>query len=295
MSILNQEPELLLNAKSPLGEGPIWDIHRQVLWWTDISGRVLHCYNPIDGTNRTWEIGQMVGTLVIAKSGGLVLAAQNGFLRFDPLTGATELIVDPEADKPENRFNDGKCEPAGRLWSGTMPITEDSATGSMYCLHPDGHVEKHGGAYSIPNGIVWSADAKTMYHIDSPTRRVDAWDFDNATGTISNRRTAIEITDEGAIPDGMAMDVEGKVWVALWGGGSVARFDPDTGEELARVELPVSQVSACAFGGLDLEELYITSARKNLSYNELENQPLAGGLFKARVAVRGVESVAFAG
>ena len=295
MSILIKEPELLLNAKSPLGEGPIWDIHRQVLWWTDILGRVLHCYNPIDGTNRTWEIGQMVGTLVSAKCGGLVLAAQNGFLRCDPLTGVTELIVDPEADKPENRFNDGKCDPAGRLWAGTMPITEDSATGSMYCLHPDGHVEKHGGAYSIPNGIVWRADAETMYHIDSPTRRVDAWDFDNATGTISNRRTAVEIQDEGAFPDGMAMDVEGKIWVALWGGWCVARFDPDTGEALARVELPVSQVSACAFGGLDLEELYITSARKNLSYKELENQPLAGGLFKARVAVRGVESVAFAG
>ena len=295
MSILIKEPELLLDAKSPLGEAPIWDVERQVLWWTDILGRVLHCYNPIDGTNRTWEIGQMVGTLVIAKCGGLVLAAQNGFLRFDPLTGATELIVDPEADKPENRFNDGKCDPVGRLWAGTMPITEDSATGSMYCLHPDGRVEKKGEAYSIPNGIVWSADAKTMYHIDSPTRRVDAWDFDNATGTISNRRTAIEITDEGAFPDGMAMDVEGKIWVALWGGWSVVRFDPETGEELARVELPVSQVSACAFGGPNLDELYITSARKKLARKELENQPLAGGLFKARVAVRGVESVAFAG
>ena len=295
MSILIKEPELLLNAKSPLGEGPIWDIHRQVLWWTDILGCVVHCYNPVDGTNRTWEIGQMVGTLVIAKSGGLVLAAQNGFLRFDPLTGATELIVDPEADKPENRFNDGKCDPAGRLWAGTMPITEDSATGSMYCLHLDGHVEKHGGAYSIPNGIVWSADAKTMWHIDSPTRRVDAWDFDNTTGTITNRRTAIEITDEGAFPDGMAMDVEGKIWVALWGGWSVVRFDPETGEELARVELPVSQVSACAFGGPNLDELYMTSARKKLTSKELENQPLAGGLFKARVAVRGVKPVAFVG
>ena len=295
MSIIVEEAKLLIESKSPLGEGPIWDMERQVLWWTDILRGVVHCYNPADDSNRTWEIGQMVGTLVTAKSGGLVLAAQNGFLHFDPETGATEMILDPEPDKPENRFNDGKCDPAGRLWAGTMPITEDSATGAMYCLHPDGQVEKHGGAYSIPNGIVWSADAKTMWHIDSPTRRVDAWDFDNATGTISNRRTAIEIQDEGAFPDGMAMDVEGKIWVALWGGWCVARFDPDTGEELARVELPVSQVSACAFGGLNLDELYITSARKNLDCKELENQPLAGGLFKARVAIRGVEPVAFAG
>ena len=147
------------------------------------------------------------------------------------------------------------------------------------------------GAKGSPLQLILSS----VYHIDSPTRRVDAWDFDNATGAISNRRTAVEVQDKGAFPDGMAMDMEGKIWVALWGGWSVVRFDPETGEELARVELPVSQVSACAFGGPNLDELYITSARKKLTSNELENQPLAGGLFKARVAVRGVESVAFAG
>jgi len=294
MSIIIEEPKLLLDTKSPLGEGPIWDTERGVLWWVDILERLVQCYNPADGSNRTWDIGQMVGTLVLAKSGGLVLAAQNGFLYFDPETGNTELIADPEPGKPENRFNDGKCDPAGRLWAGTMPITEDSATGSMYCLHSDGHVEKHGGDYSIPNGIVWSADAKTMWHIDSPTRRVDAWDFDNATGAISNRRTAIEIQDEGAFPDGMAMDTESKLWVAQWGGWSVVRFDPETGGELARLKLPVSQVSACAFGGPNLDELYITSARKNLSEEALGKEPLAGSLFKAQVAVSGVKSTVFA-
>jgi sugar lactone lactonase YvrE len=237
----------------------------------------------------------MVGTIVLSKSGGLILAAQNGFLRFDPETGATELIADPELDRPENRFNDGKCDPAGRLWAGTMPLTEDSATGALYCLHPDGRVEKKGGGYSIPNGIVWSADAKTMWHIDSPTRRIDAWDFDNATGTITNRRTAIKITDEGAFPDGMAIDAEGKLWVAQWGGWSVVRFGPETGEAMARIDLPVSQVTACAFGGPNLDELYITSARKNLSGENLKKQPLAGGLFKAKVAVRGMEPTMFAG
>jgi len=290
-----EEAKLLIDSKSPLGEGPIWDVERQVLWWTDILRGVVHCYNPADDTNRTWEIGQMVGTLVTAQSGGLVLAAQNGFLHFDPETGATEVIVDPEPDKPENRFNDGKCDPAGRLWAGTMPITEDSATGSMYCLHPDGHVEKQGGDYSIPNGIVWNAEATVMYHIDSPTRRVDAWDFDNATGTISNRRTAIEIQDEGAFPDGMAMDTEGKIWVALWGGWSVVRFDPETGEELARIPMPVSRTSACAFGGPDLDELYITTAKKDITEADLEKEPLAGCVFKARVEVSGLPPVAFAG
>lgn len=290
-----EKPELIIDAKSPLGEGPIWDVGRQVLWWTDILSSTVHCHNPADGENRTWEIGQMVGTIVLSKSGGLILAAQNGFLRFDPETGATELIADPEPTQPENRFNDGKCDPAGRLWAGTMPLTEDSATGALYCLHPDGRVEKKGGGYSIPNGIVWSADAKTMWHIDSPTRRIDAWDFDNATGTITNRRTAIKITDEGAFPDGMAIDAEGKLWVAQWGGWSVVRFGPETGEAMARIDLPVSQVTACAFGGPNLDELYITSARKNLSGENLKKQPLAGGLFKAKVAVRGMEPTMFAG
>ena len=205
------------------------------------------------------------------------------------------MIVDPEPDKPGNRFNDGKCDPAGRLWAGTMPITEDSATGSMYCLHPDGHVEKQGGDYSIPNGIVWNAEATVMYHIDSPTRRVDAWDFDNATGTISNRRMAIEIQDEGAFPDGMAMDTEGKIWVALWGGWSVVQFDPENGEELARIAVPVSRTSACAFGGPNLDELYITTAKKDITEADLEKEPLAGCVFKARVAVSGLPPVSFAG
>jgi len=295
MSMILEEAKLLIDSKSPLGEGPIWDMERQVLWWTDILRGVVHCYNPADESNRTWEIGQMVGTLVTAQSGGLVLAAQNGLLRFDPETGATDVIVDPEPDKPGNRFNDGKCDPGGRLWAGTMPITEDSATGSMYCLHPDEHVERQGGDYSIPNGIVWNAEATVMYHIDSPTRRVDAWDFDNATGTISNRRTAIEIQDEGAFPDGMAMDTEGKIWVALWGGWSVVRFDPETGEELARIPVPVSRTSACAFGGPDLDELYITTAKKDITEADLEKEPLAGCVFKARVEVSGLPPVAFAG
>jgi len=295
MSIIIEKPKLLLDTKSPLGEGPIWDVEQQVLWWTDILGNVVYRYDPADGSNQSWDVSQMVGTLVLARSGGLVLAVQNGFVRFDPETGNTELIADPEPDKPENRFNDGKCDPTGRLWAGTLPLSEDHPGGAMYCLHPNGTVEHKGDGYRIPNGIVWSADAKTMWHIDSPTRRVDAWDFDNATGSISNRRTAIEIQDEGAFPDGMAIDTEGKLWVAQWGGWSVVRFDPETGEELARLKLPVSQVSACAFGGPNLDELYITSARKNLSEKALEKEPLAGSLFRARVGVSGVESAVFAG
>ena len=177
----------------------------------------------------------------------MVLAAEKGFLYFDPEIGATETIINPEPDRPEHRFNDGKCDPAGRFWAGTMPICEEGNSGAMYCLHPNGRAERMASDYAIPNGILWNAEATTMYHIDSPTRQIDAWDFDHATG-----------------------------------------------EELARLDLPVSQVSACAFGGPNLDELYITSARKNLSEEALEKQPHAGSLFKARLGVTGTEFTRFA-
>lgn len=295
MSLILEEPQLLLDTRSPLGEGPLWDTDRKVLWWIDILERLVQCYNPADESNQTWDIGQMPGTLVRAQDDRLVVAAEKGFLYFDPATGTTETITDPEPEYPEHRFNDGKCDPAGRLWAGTMPICEEGATGAMYCLHADGHAPPMATDYAIPNGIAWNADATIMYHIDSPTRRIDAWDFDCATGAINNRRPIYHVTQEGAFPDGMATDVEGKLWLALWGGWGVVRLDPETGEELDRLELPVSQVSACAFGGENMDELYITSARKNLGPEALENEPHAGSLFKARLGIQGLPFTRFAG
>ena len=295
MSLIVEEPKLILDTRSPLGEGPLWDTDRKVLWWIDILKRLVQCYNPADGSNQTWDIGQMPGTLVRAQDSRLVVAAEKGFLYFVPESGRTEVITDPEPKHPEHRFNDGKCDPAGRLWAGTMPISEEGATGAMYCLHPDGHAEQMATDYAIPNGIAWNADATAMYHIDSPTRRIDAWDYDRATGAICNRRPIYHVTQENAFPDGMATDVEGKLWLALWGGWGVVRLDPETGDELERLDLPVSQVSACAFGGENLDELYITSARKNLSPEALEKEPNAGSLFKAKLGIQGLPFTQFAG
>ena len=265
-----ENAELLIESSSPLGEGPIWDSKRQVLWWVDILEGLVHCHNPVTDSNRSWSVGQLVGTIVTSKDDRLVIAADKGFHWFDPETGNIELINDPEPDKPENRFNDGKCDPSGRLWAGTMPISEEGNSGTLYCLHPDGKAETKEGGYAIPNGIVWNDEATIMYHIDSPTRRVDAWDYENTTGTISNRRTVHHVTQNGAFPDGMAMDVEGKIWLALWGGWAVVRFDPISGEELARIPVPVSRTSACAFGGPNLDTLFITTAKKDITPEDLE-------------------------
>ena len=287
---------LILDAKATLGEGPIWDSRENVLWWIDINECRLHRFDPATKDDVTYDIGQRVGTVVPRASGGLMLAVQNGFAAFDPATQKLEIIADPEAHLPANRFNDGKCDPAGRFWAGTLELVEqDMTAGALYCLYPDGRVESRVADVGISNGIVWTADKQTMYFIDSPTRRVDAFDYDNATGEICNRRTAIALPAGIGYPDGMAIDAEDKLWVALWAGWGVARFDPVTGKLLEKIDVQASQVTACAFGGPELRDLYITTARRDLLGEDLKDQPDAGGLFHLRVDVAGVPASQFAG
>lgn len=287
---------LILDAQATLGEGPIWDARENVLWWIDINECRLHRFDPATKNNTTYDIGQRVGTVVPRASGGLMLAVQNGFAAYDPATQQLAMIADPEAHLPTNRFNDGKCDPAGRFWAGTLQLVEkDMTAGSLYCLYPDGRIERRVSEVGISNGIVWTSDKKTMYFIDSPTRRVDAFDYDNATGEIRNRRTAIALPEGIGYPDGMSIDAEDKLWVALWAGWGVARFDPLTGELLDKIDVQASQVTACAFGGPELKDLYITTARRDLNSTALNDQPAAGGLFHVRADVAGVPSVAFAG
>ena len=288
--------ELLLDAKATLGEGPIWDPREQALWWIDIEEHLLHRLDPLSGENVSFDVGQRIGTVVPRAAGGLMLAIEKGFAAFDPESGKLDVLVDPEAHLPQNRFNDGKCDPAGRFWAGTLEILEqDMTAGTLYCLHADGHVEPRVANVGVPNGIVWTSDKQTMFFIDTPTLRVDAFDYDNETGQIANRRPAVELPEGMGFPDGMAIDAEDKLWVALWDGWCVARFDPLTGALMEKIDVPVSQVTACCFGGPELSELYITTARCGLEAEALNAQPLAGGLFRARPGVRGAASVSFAG
>ena len=288
--------ELEYEAKAKLGEGPCWDARKQLLHWVDIERFELHTYNPATKTDRIINVGQHIGAAVVRKSGGFVVALRDGIYHLNEETEALEKIVDPEPDCPENRFNDGKCDPAGRLWAGTMhlPETKDNC-GHLYCIDADLSVRRRVDDVSISNGLAWSPDEKTMYFIDSPTRQCVAFDYDKATGGISNRRVAVTIPEGEGWPDGMNIDAEGMLWIALWEGWAVRRYNPENGNLLDEIKLPVARPTSCVFGGEDLRTLYITSASTRLSEDELAAQPLAGAIFKAKLGVIGMPTIEFLG
>ena len=262
-----------------LGEGPFWDGSQ--LWYVDIEQREIHRLNPVTGTDQAWALPERVGFVIPSERGDLIVGLESGVGRFDPVTGALRRVVHPEAALPGNRFNDGKCDPAGRLWAGTMAIDERPECGALYRFDGAWNVTRQVERISISNGLAWSPDGSVMYYVDSPTRRVDAFDFRN--GMISNRRPVMTISD--GFPDGMCVDAAGNLWIALWGGWGVACHDPRTGERLAFVQLPVSAVTSCCFGAGDA--LFITCAGRDLDAAGRLEQPLAGGVFRARVGVTG--------
>ena len=228
--------ELVLDARSVLGEGAIWDEEKQVLYWVDIDPGLVHVYDPATRKNRTLQVGQPVGTVVPRASGGLMLAVRDGFMSLDLETGRTELVAIPSGHNPENKFNDGKCDPAGRFWAGT--VETPSRKGALFRLDRDLSVHQMVDGVGCSNGLAWSLDKKTMYYIDTPTMKIEGFDYDLVTGAISNRRTIVSVAEEHGLPDGMTIDAEGKLWVAHWDGWCVCRWDPDHGE--AHSESPIA-------------------------------------------------------
>jgi sugar lactone lactonase YvrE len=287
--------ELVIDSKSDLGEGAFWNYKTGELLWIDITGKILNIYNPKTSNNKELFTGQMIGTVVPAESGLLMVALHDGFYQLDPQTGTKKLIASPEADIPSNRFNDGKCDPAGRFWAGTLSLEDKPGVSALYRLDPDSTVHKMIENVSISNGIVWSQDSRKMYYIDTPTQKVMVYDYDNVTGEISNPKVAVEIPSEMGAPDGMAIDEAGNLWVALWKGSAVCCWNPETGELLRKIEVPAKNVTSCAFGDDDMGTLYITTARIDTSDEELMKFPLAGGVFKIRPGVKGVKSFFFNG
>ena len=286
--------ECVLDAKAVLGEGPVWREETQDLVWVDIESARVCCFNPATGENETWEVGEKPGLAVPTQRGDLILGTSVGFVRLDLASGVLSPIIDPEQDLPNNRFNDGKVDPEGRLWAGTMGMDESPNVGSFYRLNRNLSVDKLFDRVSISNGLAWTSDQETFYYIDSPTRRVDVFNCDMAAGTVSNRQTAFELPDGMGYPDGMCIDNEGMLWVALWQGWGVARFAPG-GALLAKVEVPVECVTSCCFGGENWDELYITTSSRDLDEAGRAAQPLAGGVFRCRTGIGGLPTNLFLG
>ena len=284
--------ELLADFKSVLGEGPVWDARIDRVAWVDIMAGRLHL-TARDGSTRSIELPSPVGCVVPRAGGGWVAALADGFWAV-AADGSTERLVDVQSDRPELRFNDGKCDPQGRFWAGTMALDQRAGAGALYRLDVDLSVTRMVEGVGISNGLDWSPDGRTMYYVDTPTQRIDTFDFDPASGAIAGRRPFATIDPGDGSPDGLTVDAEGGIWLALWDGWLVRRYLPDGSIE-REIRLPVSEVTCPVFGGPDLDELYITTAWEDLSEEQHAAEPLAGGLFRARPGVRGRLPAAFAG
>jgi sugar lactone lactonase YvrE len=281
------QTEVVGDRVSLWGEGPIW--HGECLWYVDIEGHAVVSLDPVSGSERVWDVGQRVGTVVPRARGGLVWAGDDGFFFLDEVTGQSTAIADPESGVKDNRFNDGKCDPAGRLWAGTICLTRRPEA-ALYCLNADLTVEKKFGPVTNSNGIVWSLDGATMFYIDTPSKKVRGFDFDVATGAISGERVVWDTAADATSPDGMTIDSEGRLWIAFCHGGKVVCFDPGAGQVLEQIDFPCVETTACAFGGPELKDLYVTTGIKP----GLE-EALAGRLFVCRPGATGVPAFSFAG
>jgi sugar lactone lactonase YvrE len=288
---VEREAELVFDGRAALGEGPFWDGDGRRLLWVDSEGPEVHIFLPRTGTDRRIGVGQTIGCIVLRAQGDALVALANGVFALDLESGSLTPVADTESGLPQNHLNDGKCDCAGRFWFGSMAnhgASREPPTGALYRMDTDGSVRKMLAGVRCSNGIAWSPDNGVMYYIDTPTREVAAFDFDAKTGAIRNRRAVIRIPDADGLPDGMAADEEGYLWIAHWGGWRVSRYDPHTGAVMQSVKVPVKHVTSCAFGGDELDELYITTARYGVGPGDTE-QPHAGGLFRARTGVRGLK------
>jgi sugar lactone lactonase YvrE len=279
---------LLYKIPCILGEGPMWHTERNSLFWADIEGKSIYEYNDAGKTLHEWKLDYRVSMIVQDVNGHLILALQGGLAKFDLHSGKLQWLVDIENNIPNNRCNDGGCDVKGRIWIGTMDIGFKPGAGSLYCIDKSLNLKKQLEGVTISNGLVWSADNKTAYYIDSPTQTVRSYFFDAATGSLSSAKVVIHIPENMGTPDGMSIDEEGMLWIAHWGGFGVYCWNPFIGRLLKKIELPVPNVSSCTFGGEKLDHLFITTASQQLSDAGLKKYPDSGSVFTVKMPVKGM-------
>ena len=283
--------EYKINSK--LGEGALWNYKTQEFYWVDIEGKTLNIYNPKTKTNKVIKTPSRVGTVVPYTKQQAVVALEDGIYKINLENGDLKQISNVESDITENRFNDGKCDPKGNLWVGSMHLKESLPNANLYKVEPNGVTTKMVDSVTISNGIVWSKDTKKMYYIDTPSKSIKSYDYNIETSTISNEKIAVNIPESLGYPDGMTIDENDTLWVGLWNGNAVAQFDPKTGELISKIEVPAHNVTACAFGGENLDILYITTSTNDMTEEERKKYPLAGSIFKCKPGVKGVTAFFF--
>ena len=265
----------LTEIRCLLGEGPVWSVAEQALYWVDIEAPAVHRWSWSTSETQTWTLPALVGALAIREQGGLVLALRTGIHTFDPASGELTFVADPEAELPGTRYNDGTVDPAGRFWIGGMVVTGEPRSAGLYRFAADGTATQMLSGIGCSNGMGFSPDGALMYHTDTETKTIVRYDFDVATGDMDNP-TVFAVDDEGN-PDGLTVDAEGFVWGAKWDGSRIVRYGPDGSIDRV-VPLPVQRPTSLAFGGPDLRTLFITTATIDLTPEQLETQPLAGRL-----------------
>lgn len=288
--------EMVLNVKCTIGEGPSWDERTNTIYFIDLLGNSIYSFDGLKVSKMVLE--ENIGAAVVRESGGMAAVTMTGYYLVDFPKGGVKQICDPEAWRENSRFNDGKCDAKGRFWAGTMSRSLDSGYGealpesALWCMDTNRNVSLKLNKVIQGNGMAWSEDNTKMYFIDSQTYTVQEFDFDLETGSIANGHVVVQVPKEMGLPDGMTIDSDGMLWVALWGGGAISRWNPATGKLLEKISIPAKNVTACTFGGEHMDELYVTTARLD---TDEEKYPYAGGLFRIKMNITGVPSYRYLG
>lgn len=288
--------ECVIRAEATVGESPVWSPKERLLYWVDISGKVIYAFNPHTSEMQAHYLPEIVTSLGLRKQGGLILTLRKQFAFYDLSTRVLTPILEVEKNLPDNRFNDGKCDRFGRYWAGTINgVNWMEPSGTLYCLHPNGTVMpmlKEGICF---NGLGWSPDDKTMYVTESFRYTTFAYDFDLSKGTLSRRREfAVVSKDSGGFPDGLTVDSDGYVWSAQTGNGQVIRYHPN-GKIDQIIKFPVPRTTSCIFGGEDRNILYVTTARETMNQDLIEKYPLSGSVFSIKTTAKGLHEPSFNG
>jgi sugar lactone lactonase YvrE len=294
---LINKPEILVDQKALTGEGPSWDAQNGVLYWVDIPRATIYVYNPATRQNQGIDLSKdfsSIGAVVACKSGGLLFTPERKIAYFDFEQPTYQILAEVEEDLPGNRFNDGKCDPYGRFLAGTMQTAPDGTpSGSLYIMEHDTKIRKLLDGLVISNGLGWSPDYRTFYLADSFSKDVWAFDYDLEHGTISHQRTAFTLQEGNGVADGLTTDTDGMLWLALWDGACVQRWDPRSGALLATYPFPAKRISCPVFGGEQMNELYVTSAAVGLQDSDWQAYPHNGALMRLKTEFTGMPSFRF--